>query len=580
MIIVSSPKKIPDIKKEIKKHYNEIKEKTKWESFRKPSDLVIELGEAPEYYESFGVSRNKEKIVFGNWINNIKTNYTKEDLWESILIRESFALFIDDKYFVDDLVKLTNIFLNIAVISYIQDIYQKKGTTLKISNVRVRISKENTSYKQGEENPYNTIESLLKEIINQNISYKLIIDTYIHFIDGYNENDFDIEELKDDFHRYISQSSMDIVAPIYLKSKTAIVLKELIRSGFKTSTFKIAENLEVNQSTVSRQLTKIMAKFYAKWRAVKNWGKIGLNTYMLIIRLQKNNKKKFDYLTKELLKIDYISQIYNGTNEEYDFIYSVFESPSIVHKLLEKKLFRYQESRQLNSFELDQIINFKKKLALIDNQFKPNMENFRKLIYNEIIVNKITVWESSYFKNQEKIQLEEKDKLILEFLSIIKSNSLTSYSFYGVFVKQAIDFITQNGYSIDQVKEYSGFFNNLQNNAIERNLLDYSLLITLSSSSSNYLIIRLYDYPNPNELEKLLDDLSVFSNVYFRKSIHNTIITIYGLNYLDPLVDIIKQRITKVSCRVEIFSMKLEKWQYVPYSDLYDFQSKKWKIQR
>ena len=60
-----SNKKTPkDILKEIQIVFEDIKEDTGWESIRLPSDIKIEIGEAPEYFENFGIVRKKNKLIF------------------------------------------------------------------------------------------------------------------------------------------------------------------------------------------------------------------------------------------------------------------------------------------------------------------------------------------------------------------------------------------------------------------------------------------------------------------------------------------------------------------------------------
>ncbi len=571
--------KIPnEIRREIQLVIDDIKEKTCWKPLRNLEASKIELGDTSEFYDSFGVNRFNTKIIFGNWINKIKPDYSRENIWEAVIIREAFSYFINENLLFNNLKELTNLFLNILIISYLLKKYSDKTKYLKISSIRYRFRAEPDGLHEKEKILFLKISSLLDEIINQGITYKLILETYLHLVEDYSEEDFDIEELIDDFSRFISSSPEEIAAPLNFRKRMTEILRELIFGGYKTSALKIAENLEINQSTVSRQINKIVSRFYAKWRPMKNWKKLGLYPHIVIIRFKKTDNKKINSISKELLKIRYIHQIYEGVNWDYFYLYSIVNCPLIVINSIENKLINLAKNNQILSFDIKSILSRLDRTAISSKSIKPTLKNFEALIENKIPIEKIAIWKSSWFHEDDLENLDKSDENILRFLSVLKSNSITSYSVIGCWVPEAKKMLKDNGYDLKNVHDCMNFFNKLQNTAMQRNILSYRLMISLNTSSSNYLIIVIKTDPENKKVKKLVSDLSCFASITFFTSNNELIISLIGPEFNDSLSNIIQNRIKQDYNEFEIFSTNLKNWRFVPYHELYDFESKKWLI--
>ncbi len=575
MNVVKSKK---EIRNEIQIVFNEIKEETGWEFIKLPNELYIDIGDASEYYESFGVNRTKEKSIFGSWIEDVKHEYNKDVIWEMVIIREAFSLFIEEKILYCELSELTNFFLNIVAISYIQKKYPDIELNVKITTVRSRFRAQREGLNEREKALHLKIGALLDEVINQRISYKLILNTYFHYLEDYDKKDFDVIELLEDFSRYLSSSSEEIAAPIFLKEKTKRVFKELYKGGYKTTALKIAERLNVNQSTISRQLSKIDSRFYAKWRAMKNWKNLGLYTHLIIVKLPIDDKNKITGITKVLMENRYIFQIYEGKNNENIFIYTILHCPLIVAQNIENKLSRLLKKGIITSFVIKPIVNTTYKTAVVTKRFKHSIENFKKLLNNEIPCDRICLWNTDIFQKTDITILDKNDKDLLHFLSILISNSIKQSGVYGCWVPKTKQLLEKNNIDINNAQESASFLNKFRNQAMERNLLDYMIMVSLNTATSNYLIIHIKHNPKDNIIKKLSDDLSCFTSIVFLSSYQDLIISLIGPQYSDSLTKIIIDRIKKDNIDFEYFSCQVKNWRYLPLNELYDFESKKWLI--
>lgn len=126
MTKTSSSSLTPEIIREkIKEIAEKIEQETSWSRERDLSTFKIELGEAPEYYESFGVRRQTKQIIFGEWLNRIEPKTVQKSFWEFIIVRESIALFFEDRFFNENIKQVTNFILNIGTFAYLKKNIQK-----------------------------------------------------------------------------------------------------------------------------------------------------------------------------------------------------------------------------------------------------------------------------------------------------------------------------------------------------------------------------------------------------------------------------------------------------------------------
>ncbi|MFW9923267.1 MAG: hypothetical protein ACFFDW_08290, partial [Candidatus Thorarchaeota archaeon] len=112
-----------------------IKEETNWDEVRSLSDIQIEIGNAPEYFETFGVVRGENKLIFGSWLNDINPNDAREYIVNFLIIRESFVIYIKEILFEEKILLLTNLLLNMLALVYIRMQDEERTYEAAFSNV-------------------------------------------------------------------------------------------------------------------------------------------------------------------------------------------------------------------------------------------------------------------------------------------------------------------------------------------------------------------------------------------------------------------------------------------------------------
>ena len=183
----------------------------------------------------------------------------------------------------------------------------------------------------------------------------------------------------DDLNRYLSNDPEVIAAPIYIKKKTFKVLQNLIKFGFNASANTIAKEMNANQSTITRQIAKISSKFYAVWRLEKNYSKLGLYSYIIIIRYPTDNESVMNKIYEDLIEIKYFREFYEGKNSKYNFHYAVIHCPHLISERIAKKLSKYKNHGFIDSFEIKIIKDRAFKTNIVFKSFKPVFSNFTNL---------------------------------------------------------------------------------------------------------------------------------------------------------------------------------------------------------
>jgi len=574
---LSSKKNTSDIFKKIQSVFEAIQKNTGWEPKRHPKDIRFEIGEAPEYYEVFGVKRTKKIIIFGDWIDKVKPKAVSEHFWEFLIIRESFALFFSDDLLFGVISQLVSIFLNLLGLSYLQMSNPQSARDIKFYPIRGRflLSEEESI---NDKDSISKIHSLI-EIINQGTSYVMLYNTFMSFIEELEPEEIDPEEVLDDLSRYLSKDPEVIAAPIYIKRKTYEVLLNLIKFGFDTSANTIANAMNANQSTITRQIAKISSKFYAVWRLEKNYHKLGLFSYIIIIRYRKDNKLAQDEVCNELINSKYIEQFYVGENNQYYFQYTVINCPHVVAEKIGRKLSKYEQQGLLHSHDLLIIKERIFRTNIITAPFKATRKNFEGLLSGKISSNKIILWDSNYHSNKEKEIIDKKDINVLKFISIIISKNLTQFGLFGVHFNELQTFLEENGYNLNEQSECQTFINKLQNRAYEMGLFDYRFNISLTGvASSNMCIFIIKKDTGEFDFKKLIDEISIFGWNLIIDTNEKMYFMILGPPYDNPLTNLVASVMQKYELNFEYFSVKLKAFKYIDYSSLYDFTSQKWSL--
>ena len=572
---MSNSKSVSEIRYTISNLIQQIKEENNWGNYREIEKIKIEKGDAPEYFESFGVVRKNNKLIFGNWIDNIDPKAISDHLWEFLLIRESLSFFFNDEMLFGNKDYLTNIFLNIIALSYLQEKVPDSAKDIKFFPIQSRFLLPPNKDDENQSEFFAKIGSLI-EIINQGTTYKMLYNTFINFVEDVPTEEIDIYEVINDVYRYLSNKPEEIAAPIALKENTTNVLSELVKSGFNTSTPELAKILGANQSTIARQLAKISSKFYARWRLEKNYDKLGLHSYIVLIRIPFSNENQLDFISEEMLKVSYIQQYYEGKGDENFYQYSIFHCPHIVANRIESKLEKLARNKIILSYEVKEVFDRIFSTTIVNKAFKPTINNFKQLLNKKIPYKRILLFDKEHHKNRSVDTFDEKDMPLFKFISIIISKTTSKYGLFGTHYQQLIEFFEENKLDLNNQPECLTFVNRLQNLAFERGLFDYRFNISLSgTANSDLLVIRLIEDSNKESIEELLEKLSCFGWVFLGKTLNEYFLHILGPNYTHPLVELIEKIIEEKKIKFEFFSVKVKKFRFVDFSSLYDFQSRK-----
>jgi len=554
----------------------DVLEETKWELKRNPTKTKIKIGVAPEYTEFFGVTRSKGKLVFGKWINGLEPEYAYEAILEFLIIREAIALFLTDEVLHGELSSLTNLILNIASMSYYQELHKTRTINLRFAMYKTRL----LTQEEKSENYVkisHKINPLINSVLKANVSYLLIINSYLYIIEDIDEIDED--EILDSITRYLAKSSEEIVFPIYLKENPKKILSNLAQLGYDSTLNDIASLVGVDESIVSKELKKLDSRFRAKWYIERNWFKLELHSYLVIIRFNKSLKKNRDKMLDYLEKNHYFFEILTGENDEYSYVYSLFHTSHFISERLASRLEKFQKEGSITSFDLKSITERNFSTSILREHHVPTLDVYKKLLSGEIPHEKILLWSSVNFDDRIPEKLDSKDMVLLKFLSFFKTKSITSYDVFGVFLSGFNEFLEENEINPNNMNESLLFFKSNENQAKKRKLIDYRLGIAVTDLAiEGSLVVRIKLDPDEKLAKEILEKFLIFSSQAVIKSYNDFFIVINGLKFDHFLTNLIKNQLTKYKIEFEIFSINSSFHRNISYHELYDFNSKKWAL--
>ncbi|MHA1187885.1 MAG: hypothetical protein ACTSSK_13610, partial [Candidatus Heimdallarchaeota archaeon] len=516
------------------------------------------------------------KIEFGKWINDLTPDYVYEAILEFLIIREAMAHFLTDEVLFGELSSLTNLILNIVSMSFYQEMHKTKTLNIKLSLFRTRLLTQEANSSNFVE-IYNKITPLIDSVLKSNVSYILIIKSYLYIIEDIDEIDED--EILQAITRYLAKTSEELIFPIYLKENQKKILYHLSQLGYDSTLNEIASLVGVDESIISKELKKLDSRFKANWFVEKNWLKLGLHVYLLIIRfdhsLRNNRAKMLDYLNTN----SYFYDIYTGENEGFTYVYSVFQSSHFISERLASRLEKFQKEKSITSFDLKSITSRNFSTTVLNEPSTPTEDFYKKLITGKVPHEKIMLWSSDRFDDKNPESLESKDYVLLKFLSFVKNKSITSYDVFGVFLTGFNDFLEENGVDPNDMVKSVAFFKQNENLAKKRKLTDYRLVITLTDLAiEGSLVVRIKLNPEEKISQEILNKLLIFNFEIILNSYNDFFIIIGGLKFDHFVTKLIKDLLAKYDVDYEIFSIKNAIYKNIPYYNLYDFNSKKWAL--
>jgi len=421
------------------------------------------------------------------------------------------------------------------------------------------------------------ISSMISSNVKQNITYTLLINTFKHFIEDIPPDEIKFDELTEDFYRYLSSSPLELASPIIFSDRTADIFAKLNELGFGVSTNYSAKDLGIDYSTVSKQISKITSKFFTKWRIERNWSKLGLHSYLILVTFAKDDQDNLEKMTVELNKVPYIFEIFIGENSTNSYLYSVIYSPHITIENLGNKLEQYQKDGFFEDFKIKLINRRRYRTALLSETKNISHQFFSDLLAGNADYRIVDLWSSEKFSSNI-VNLRQSDEPLLEFLSILIDNSITAQGDYGVQIPEVYHFLERNNLSMNNLPESLKFFNRLHKEVIKRNLADYRLTIRLSYlSTSDMLVIRLKLDPELKSTQKIIDKLSCFSWIVILETSDEVLIVILGPTFDNTLTETIANSLNEQQLDYELFSMKQKTRKVILYNELFDFENKKWR---
>ncbi|NHJ48289.1 MAG: hypothetical protein FK733_10935 [Asgard group archaeon] len=571
-----SPEKI---REEMKRIISEIRDETDWELKWNLSELTIEIGNAPMYGPIFGINRDSKKIAFGSWLEELTPKYYRNNLVEFLIIRESLSCFIENELLLETNFTLVFYILNLCALAYMRKKYEKKYFETKLFNIRERFLFEDDQLNDEERFFQSKFHSLATNVVSQQITYKHLLETFLHFLEESSYSELDEYEILDHIYRYLSNIPEEIVAPIRLKLNTLQVLEKVVDMGFDATASNIAEILGKDHTTIYREFKKIASRYNAYFRVQKNFHKLGLHFYLILIRLNKNNDDNVQRTIDELCKVRYVGIISEGKGDNFHYIYSITLCPHFVADSLGNKFEKMMKNQIIKSFEIKPLKNRIYMTSFVEERFDSSIENYQKLIDGVFKCKKIETWNDNKFKQSPPMKFTEKERNLLRAISVYKSSSLANPQLYRVFTTQLKKFAVDNKIDINKLDDFLGFMNSQRNQLLEKELINFRLELTISDLAINDVLSIKVNCDTENEKTvQLIDKISIFSRIAFHITHDCIIIQILGLNNEHPITNLIIKLISKFGFEYEKFTIKQKVWRFIPLSELYHFQGNKWAL--
>ncbi|NHJ47341.1 MAG: hypothetical protein FK733_06080 [Asgard group archaeon] len=567
------------IREEMKRIISDIREETNWELKRDLSDVTIEIGDAPEYGPMFGVVRTNNKIVFGSWLEDLRPKYYRVNLVEFIIIRESIVNFVEKSLLNENNQTLPQYMLEICSLSYMKKIHEKRTFETKLINVRNRFLFGDEELNDEEREFYNKIYSITNNVISQKITYNHFLETFLHFLEEGSLTEFDEGEIIDHIYRYFSNIPEDIVAPIRIKPNTLQVLEKVVELGFDATAINISKILGKDHTTIYREFDRIANRYNAYLRTHINFYKLGLHLYFILVRLKTDEEDNMQRALDELSKVRYIGEIYEGVGEKCNYLYSITFCPHFIADSLANKFERLMKNNVIETFEFKPLTNRIYMTSFVEARFEPTLDNYRKLLNEEIKCVKIKTWDNNNLKQDPPLKFSEKELNMLKTISVYKSHSLVNPQSYRVFTAQLKQFAVEQGVDINKMDDFLSFMNTQRNQLLENDLIGFRLELTISDLAINdILVLKVSCNPEDEKILKLINKLSIFSWISFFILHDEIVIQIFGLNSDHVITKIITELITEFRFDFEKFTANSKVWRFIPYADLYHVKGNKWSL--
>ncbi|MHA1629644.1 MAG: hypothetical protein ACTSXO_04925 [Candidatus Heimdallarchaeota archaeon] len=575
----------PLTSKQIRSHLQtliaEIQQETDWDLQRNLDSVEITLGGAPTFGPTYGVIRTKKKITFGQWFNDLSPETYQKTLWEHVLIREALAFFMEDWLLFHPSFSLSHYILNVVALSKMQQNYLGREFDSRAYNIRYRFI-----YFEAEERIEVNKKSFLEilyflsvSITSKKVPFKLILDTFHFFVNDFDEIFNKELEILEQFNDYLSFKPEQIIAPIRMRKITLKVLKGILQQGISATLSSLEQLLDLDYTLISKELVKLANIHNAKFWVEKNFYKLGLHYYTIIIKIKESKRQTTEIIEKDLLENPYIDIIYQGSPVSLRYFYALMLCPHVLANSLEKRMEKRQNQGFLDYFEIKPLKDRIFMTALVEKNFKPTIESFQELLEGKKECIKLVTWNNSFLQEELPHKFTLNEKRLLKFISIYRSHSLTNPSLYSGFGIELQEFLKENDIDFNQIENFLSFMNKLRNEAIEKDLINFRLVLTPSVISlKDLLIIKIKGDNETAEFNKLIDQLAIFSWIGYNITFDGMLVRVMGLDSNHKIAKMLSDFIVERGFEVETFTVRQKILRYVPLDELYSFEAHLWKI--
>jgi hypothetical protein len=521
---------------------------------------------------SYGVVRSKEEVVFGEWIFLYRSSTQKNTLYW-LIVREAIRLFFNE------LCDIEKLFLNLLSFIWLKHNISYKSV---IYSIFITIGR-NIVIGKFHDIPETRLGNPFFVAYMKNINF-IVFFNKMQDISQHKTNDADMFYKIESWINSTYTSEYDTVAPITMEKKYLPLIDYFLTSNydqFKSS--MISEKLGIHENTVRKYIEELRVSNYIHYSALKNFTKLKLYRYFLLVKLSDNNY--FEQVCSLLSKNPYLASIYRGVSDSKIIYSPSLICPHIVSENLANKLLLLQKKGLIEDFTLQLTKERHRYLALTTSRNKllvePSIKTMKKLLtenHSNLPIKKYTI-------RTEKIASEYKEsKSIIDYNLLFFLTFLTSkYVFTGDYAGKASiipKLYERNNIPRHDKNKISKFLNQLEIRARKRKLLTYAPFFSIMGKI--YPIVLIHELPLPkskSEINRISSKLNVFGNLV-RLTLEDRIIFItVGISFHHPVKKLLEKYFEKDGLDFNYYTIKLHSYKLVPYYDLFDYEEQKWKIE-
>lgn len=451
---------------------------------------------------------------------------------------------------------------------------------------------------------YNYWDSLLQILFRQDITGKTVFQQFCSLTREAAIKKWSKDQLIEQFRSFVVSKikGEEVIAPHFLSTRLQKIINLFLELGFeKSTTGQIAELMGLHINTIRRAFRELSSRFNTFWKTEMNYGKLKLYPHLFCIRLP--DQKTKEIVEKYLLQIPYVEQLFEGkTIAGKNILYSsTFNSPLSVSNQLQYDFQKLTNNGVVEDYVLQMIRKRIRYATITTNPFNPKTENFRKLILSEdkpITIQKLILAErksnlsfpeadtrvAKVTKQKASYSLEIDDDFPtvnynqLYLLAILKCRYLIKGR-YGIWIDEFYDLCKQNDISLSDVSAQMDYINQMEIQARRKGLLDYWYSIRAYGLQNDVLGIEIPTKSVSEEaLQELIDKIRVFSSSALLKLYDRWFYIFQGINHNHPVAKLLQSIFRQKGVPVNIFTICSKHFRFVPFHELFDFETDKWKV--